>query len=654
MTTLRFAPEDEWLESDGTGGFASGTVGGVRTRRYHALLLPALAPPTGRVVLVNGIDAWLETRLSRYPLSSHHYLPDVVHPEGWRHIAEFRRVPWPCWIYVLPDGSRIEHEVLVNRAAGDTVLIWRRVGGLGPCRLLVRPLISGRDYHALHRENADFDFRARTCGGNVAWRPYRDQPAIAALTNAVYRHDPQWYWNFLYTAEQERGLDHVEDLASPGEFAWDLAEEEAVMLLRTGDGLNVCAATYARHLREAEGVRRSGFSPLALAADQYLVRRGRGRTLLAGFPWFTDWGRDTFIAMRGLVIGTGRFREAEDILLTWAGSVSEGMLPNRFPDTGDTPEYNAVDASLWFIVAVHDFLAAARDADRPVAPGVQTSLHHATEAILTAYAAGTRYGIGADTDGLIRAGVLGVQLTWMDAKAGDWVVTPRIGKPVEVQALWINALRIGSAWSTRWRDMETLARSAFAARFPNPATGGLYDVVDAEHVPGAVDARVRPNQILAVGGLPFPVLDNPAARRVVDLVEERLLTPLGLRSLAPGEPGYVAHYRGGPLERDGAYHQGTVWPWLIAPFVEAWLRAREDAGAPESVRAEARARFLDPLHTHLETAGLGHVCEVADAEAPHRPGGCPFQAWSLGELIRLERLLAPASASPRIPELSNA
>ncbi|MBV8455065.1 MAG: glycogen debranching enzyme N-terminal domain-containing protein, partial [Acetobacteraceae bacterium] len=334
------------------------------------------------------------------------------------------------------------------------------------------------------RENTAFGFEARLRGGNVAWRPYPDQPAIAALTNGAYRHDPEWYRNFLYTSERDRGLDYVEDLGSPGIFIWDLAAAEAMMVLRTGDGLNVRAAAHARELIEAERVRRSGLSPLAMAADQYLVERGKGRTLLAGFPWFTDWGRDTFIAMRGLILATGRLDEAEGILLAWAGLVSGGMLPNRFPDTGDTPEYNAVDASLWFIVAVHDFLEAARTGGHRMTPSVQTSLVEAVEAILAGYVAGTRYGIAPDIDGLIRAGVPGVQLTWMDAKIGDWVVTPRIGKPVEIQALWINALRIGGVWSARWREMEARARSAFAARFPDPATGGLYDVVEADHRTG--------------------------------------------------------------------------------------------------------------------------------------------------------------------------
>jgi predicted glycogen debranching enzyme len=623
----------EWLEPDASGGFASGTVGGARTRRYHALLLTATNPPTGRVVLVNGFEAWTETAAGRTALTAQRYAPDLLVPAGGAPIADFRRDPWPCWTLRLPDGTGIAHEILVDRPSGETLLRWRRVAGDGPCRLSVRPLLSGRDYHALHRENPGFDFGARIAGGNVAWRPYPGMPAIAALTNGTYRQAPDWYRNFLYTAEQARGLDCVEDLATPGIFAWDLAADDAVLVLRAGDGLAVAATERAARMLADEAAARAALGPpLRRAADCYLVDRGAGRTVLAGFPWFTDWGRDTFIAMRGLTLADPRPGDAERILLAWSDAVSEGMLPNRFPDAGDTPEYNSVDASLWFVVAVHEFIASRRPA-----AAVHERLREAVGAILQGYSAGTRYHIAMDEDGLLAAGEPGVQLTWMDARIGDRVITPRIGKPVEVQALWINALRIAGAWDARWNAIAGRATATFLARFPNPANGGLFDVVDADHVPGACDGKLRPNQIFAVGGLPFPIVTGAAARRIVDLVEAHLLTPIGLRSLAPGDPDYIGRYRGDPLARDSAYHQGTVWPWLLGPFVAAWLAVR---GGTADAKTEARARFLPPLHAHLETAGLGHVSEVADGDAPHTPGGCPFQAWSLGELIRIEALLA--------------
>jgi len=632
----------EWLESDRFGGFASGTVSGERTRRYHALLLAAITPPTGRVVLVNGIEAWLEEPNGIIPLSTQRYTPDVVHPEGYLDIAAFSVTPWPTWRF----AAGLTQEILVGRDSADTVLRWRRSRDDAPSRLVVRPLLSGRDYHALHRRNDLFDFASDFIGGNVAWQPYRDLPAILALTNGQYEQAPEWYRNFLHSEEAARGLDSVEDLASPGLFRFDLAQDDAVIVLRAGGSRSESAVACAGRTIEAERGRRAARPTTWLAADSYLVDRGAGRTLIAGFPWFTDWGRDTFIAMRGLMLGTGRLAEARDILLAWSDAVSEGMLPNRFPDAGQAPEYNAVDASLWFVVAVHELLSAMSAANQPIEPDARTRLTGAVEAVLQGYAAGTRFGIGADPDGLLRAGVAGVQLTWMDAKVGDWVVTPRIGKPVEVQALWINALRIGAAWSPDWEIPARTAQAAFEARFHDPATGGLFDVVDVDHQSGTVDRRLRPNQILAVGGLPFALLQGDRARRVVDLVEMLLLTPLGLRTLSPDHPDYVAHYRGRPRERDAAYHQGTAWPWLMGPFVEAWLRVR---GSTAAAKQEARRRFLAPLLEHLGTAGLGHVSEVVDGDPPHTPGGCPFQAWSLGELIRIERLLAPVDAV--VPQL---
>jgi predicted glycogen debranching enzyme len=370
------------------------------------------------------------------------------------------------------------------------------------------------------------------------------------------------------------------------------------------------------------------------AADSYLVKRGKGKTIVAGYPWFTDWGRDTFISLRGLCLATGRLEDARDILLEWSNVVSEGMLPNLFPDQSDRPEYNSVDASLWYIIAIHDFLAAMRGNGGLVSLRQKKSLHKAIDAILTGYSQGTRYGIRMDQDGLLTAGVPGVQLTWMDAKVGDWVVTPRIGKPVEVEALWLNALWIGSQFNDRWKEPLERGLDSFRRRFWNSQDGSLFDVVDSDHQPGKLDASFRPNQIFAVGGLPLQVINGEQAARIVDGVEHRLWTPLGLRSLAPGEPGYTAHYQGGVRERDGVYHQGTVWPWLIGAFVEAWVRVR--SGSADAKR-EARLRFVTPLIEHLNHAGLGHVSEIADADQPYTPRGCPFQAWSLAELLRLDR-----------------
>jgi predicted glycogen debranching enzyme len=625
----------EWLEADAQGGFASGTIGGERTRRYHALLLAATHPPGGRVVLVNGIEAWVTTPGGNHPITSQRYKPDVVYPDGSLHLTRFSRDPWPNWRFVLPGGTEIVQELFVSRETSETVLRWRREGTSGRCRLDVRPLISGRDYHALHRQNPVCNLGSAVNGASVSWRPYASLPEISAASNGDYHAEPDWYGNFIYTAERNRGLDCVEDLASPGRFAFDLAQNQAVLILGSGGVVDADAERHAEKLAEIERCRRNGAaSPLSASASSYVVDGVRGTTIVAGFPWFTDWGRDTFIAMRGLLLTTGRLAEADAILLTWSGQVDQGMLPNRFSESDGAAEYNTVDAPLWFVVAVEEFLRAASAAG--YRPRDEARLAQAVQAILDGFAAGTRHRIALDADGLIRAGETGLQLTWMDAKIGDRVITPRIGKPIEIQALWINALRIAGRWSRSWAATERMAHAAFQARFPNPENGGLFDVVDVGHQAGENDQRIRPNQIFAIGGLPYPVLEGDLARGVVDLVERKLLTPLGLRSLAPDDADYVPHYRGGPAERDAAYHQGTVWPWLIGPFVEAWLRVH---GQSETTKAEARARFMPPLLAHLETAGLGHVSEVADGDPPHTPGGCPFQAWSLGELIRVQRML---------------
>jgi predicted glycogen debranching enzyme len=638
----------EWLEADGLGGFASGTTGGLRTRRYHALLLAATTPPTGRMVLVNGLDAWIERpSLPGEPpappeyLTRQRYAPGLVAPDSAAATESFAAEPWPTWVYRLADGTRIEQQLFVPHGLPLVAIRWRRLAGSSDGALVVRPFLSGRDSHALHHENAVFRFAAEQQGERVTWRPYDGVPAVGALGNGRYREEPAWYRSFQYDEERARGLDFLEDLASPGSFHWDLGRGDAVLLLGVADALpreGVLAA--CERLARVERSRRARFdSSLERAADAYLVRRGRGKTIVAGYPWFTDWGRDTFIALRGLCLATGRVADARSTLLEWAELVSEGLLPNRFVDQGDAAEYNTVDASLWYVIAVHDYLRALEARDRRAAPRDRRALGSAVEAILAGHVRGTRYGIRAAEDGLLAAGEPGVQLTWMDAKVGDWVVTPRIGKPVEIQALWLNALRIAEEFTPRYRLLLDRGMAAFARRFWNAGEGCLFDVADADHVPGRMDATVRPNQILAVGGLPYPLLDGERARRVVDLVEQRLWTPLGLRTLSPGTEGYAPRYEGDMRSRDGAYHQGTVWPWLLGPFAEAWVRVR---GGTETARAEACERFLRPLLDHLSEAGVGHVSEIADADPPHTPRGCPFQAWSVGEALRLERQVLAA------------
>jgi predicted glycogen debranching enzyme len=638
---MKYTEHDEWLETDGLGGFASGTASGLRTRRYHAVLLTATTPPTGRMVLVNGFDAWVETRAGTRALTSQRYEPDVISPDGARRITEFTYEPWPRWVFTLDDGTVIEHLVVARHGTPLVALAWRLVSGPGGS-LRVRPFLSGRDYHSLHHENSAFRFEPETTAGGLVWRPYDGVPDIHTWTNGRYRHQPDWYRNFRYEVERDRGLDSTEDLASPGEFAWNLGDGEAALIFGTHDLGARDAVSLLHQIRETEAQRRAKFaSPLHRAADAYLVRRGTGQTIVAGYPWFTDWGRDTFIALRGICLAAGRIDEARHILLEWTRAISGGMLPNRFPDSGELPEFNSVDASLWFVIAVYDLFDAAARYGIELTLTDRKTLEDGVDRILDGYVHGTRYGIRVDDDGLLAAGVAGMQLTWMDAKVGDYVVTPRIGKPVEVQALWLNALWLASRRSPHWRDVFDRGRSAFEAKFWNEAAGALNDVVDVDHRPGTVDSSFRPNQVLALGGLPLVLVDGKRARRALDAIDARLWTQLGLRSLAPGERGYIGHYGGGVFARDTAYHQGAVWPWLLTPFVEAWVRAR---GKTTDAIAEARQRFLQPIATHLDEGGLGHVSEIADGDTPHRPNGCPFQAWSVGEALRLDRLVLAAPA----------
>ncbi|MBI1190418.1 MAG: glycogen debranching protein [Tepidisphaera sp.] len=646
----------EWLEADGLGGFASGTPGLVRTRRYHALLLAAAKPPVERYVLVNGLEVWVQTPTGRWALSAHRYgggagvVGGVMHPDGNTRITSFTHEPWPTWIFALPDGTRVRYELVVPRGSPVVCLRWSLPEPGANVTLRVRPLISGRDYHALHRENGNF--AAEACvhgqgagGGAVEWRPYHDAtPHIWASHSGVYQPGLVWYRNFWYAEEAARGMEACEDLASPGEIVMPLNGAAYLALGATTPGAPEIpseAAGYVNGVFDRERDRRAGLGTgLARAADAYLVKRGEGRTIVAGYPWFTDWGRDTFIALRGLCLATGRLEEAGKIVLEWAGAVDQGMLPNRFADSGQTPEFNAADASLWFVVAAQEWLTLARASARDKA-----RVQDAILAIVRGYTAGTRFGIRREADGLLHAGAQGQQLTWMDAKIGDWVVTPRAGKPVELQALWINALRIAGEIDRAFVAAARQAQESFEKRFWNASAGCLFDVVDSEDVdvPGRAmnvefmdDPRLRPNQLFAIGGLPYQVLSGEKAARVVQVCEKELWTPMGPRTLGPSEPNYRARYAGGPLERDGAYHQGTAWPWLAGAFIEAWVRVK--GGTPQAKR-EAREKFFEPLMANVSRLGLGHLAEVAEGDAPHAPGGCPFQAWSVGEAIRLDRVV---------------
>ena len=570
-------------------------------------------------MLVNGIEAWLDTDLGKVPLSSHQYAPDVVHPDGAKRIVSFSAESHPTWSYRI-GGGQVVFEISNAPGRAVTALRWQLVGDKR-VRLRVRLLMSGRDWHSLHHTNGAFNFTPIEERGALSWQPYEGVPPVVISTNGEYEHSPSWFRQFLYAEERNRGLDAIEDLASPGIFSWELEDGMPAELLVT------TAPEWGGSLEPAQHPTTKTQDP----RSAYIARRGQRDTVIAGYPWFTDWGRDTFISLPGLCIAQGNLAQAESILTSWCDVLSDGMMPNLFPSGGRTPEFNSVDASLWFVIAVRELV------DEGARRGYHFKSKRLTETceeILRAYATGARYDIHLDSDGLLAAGLPdgGVALTWMDACVDGRPVTPRVGKPVEVQALWINALIFAASWNEKWYAVAERARLTFAIRFRNPERGWLYDVVDVDHRPGIVDTSLRPNQIFAVGGLPVPLIDGKRASAIVDVVERELWTPVGLRSLAPSEPAYVGRAEGSMRDRDRAYHNGAVWPWLTYAFLDAKARVNPKQ-SPESRIASTR-KYLAAMKTHMSSAGVGHVSEIFDGDAPHEPRGCPFQAWSLAAMLR--------------------
>jgi glycogen debranching enzyme len=604
----------EWLETNGIGGFASSTIPGMNTRRYHGLLTAATKPPVGRVVMLSKLEETLIVGGERFELSANRY-PGAVHPQGFRYLQEFRLDPCPVFVYQA-GGVQMEKRVYMVQGENTTVVEFALTG---EALLEVRPLIAVRDYHATTHENSAIDDAVTDSEGVVTLVPYTGMPPLyLEHSGATVGPGYGWYRNFEFDRERERGLDFREDLYNPIAFTFSgsgriVASIEAKRAASAGPVGQPACATLAEDLKRA--------------AAPFIVRRGSGKTVIAGYHWFSDWGRDTMISLPGLALVTGRYDVARQILEEFAQAMERGMLPNRFPDDGEMPEYNTVDATLWMFEAVRAYIAHTSDFTF-----VRDKLYPRLKECIDWHVRGTRYGIRVDDDGLLSCGEPGVALTWMDAKAGDWVVTPRRGKPVEIQALWYNALRIMESLARQYRDddcegfvreLAARARESFHRQFWNEATGCLYDVVNGD----ARDGSIRPNQIFAVS-LPHSMLTDEQAFRIVAVVERDLLTPMGLRSLSPLDPAYRGRYEGGVVSRDSAYHQGTVWPWLMGAFVTAYVRVHGDGGRIRT------AAWLEHFGEVLRTYGLGQVCEVADGDAPHTPGGCIAQAWSVAELLR--------------------
>ena len=632
------ASSREWLETNGIGGFASSTIIGLNTRRYHGLLTAAIKPPVGRVVLLSKVEETLVIDSARFELSANQY-PGAIHPRGYVYLNSFRLDPFPVFTYRVQD-IQIEKSVFLVHGENTLVVRYALLGDPDSrsCALEVRPLVAFRDFHSTTHANNGIRREVETRPGQATIAPYPDLPSLHFAHNAKSIDSAGfWFYRFEYERERERGLDSVEDLYSPFQLRFDLFKDAPAIIVVSIDRH---AASDADPLEQQERARREKIGAaapahdalteiLTAATDQFIVARGDRKSVIAGYPWFSDWGRDTMISLPGLTLVTGRYDDARNILRAFAGSLDQGMLPNRFPDSGQAPEYNTVDATLWMFHAIHEFLRYTRDYDF-----VRTNLYQALMDIVAWHERGTRYGIRLDSDGLLQAGEPGVQLTWMDAKIGDGVVTPRIGKPVEIQALWYNALRLMEYLARGFGDRDRAdhysalaerTRACFGQVFWNEAEGCLYDVVSES----GADSSIRPNQILAVS-LPYPLLEADKALRVVDVAEWELLTPYGLRTLSPRDPNYHGRYDGDPRSRDSAYHQGTVWPWLLGPFLTAYVRVH---GSSAEARDRA-GRFLDPLRQHLWQAGLGQISEVFDGDPPHRPGGCIAQAWSVAEVLR--------------------
>ncbi|MEO5925492.1 MAG: amylo-alpha-1,6-glucosidase [Bryobacteraceae bacterium] len=584
----------EWLETNGTGAFAMGTVAGVNTRRYHALLTASLNPPVERFVLLSRVDEEVQIDGRVFELGACQY-PGVVAPRGYENLESFESDPCATWRYSI-DGHALEKQVYLVPGRQAVVLRYRANVS---ATLRVRPFLAYRDYHSLSHSRPDVR---------------QGLPELEFRCAGSFTEDTHWYNNIEYLEELDRGLDFREDLFTPG--VWTLA-------LQAGEWTSICASI--------DGT--DACDPPSAKADPFIVRRADGwPTIIAGYPWFTDWGRDTMIALPGLLITPGKLDEAREILECFLGHMDNGIIPNRFPDAGEAIEYNTADATLWMFQAMRQWLAAGGDR-----AFLRDTFYPAAKEIITWHMRGTWYGIGVDPgDGLLNAGSPGTQLTWMDAKVGDWVVTPRHGKPVEINALWHGALCSMAEWSVEMGDepgIEEYAtaaarvRDSFRAKFWNPLRECLFDVLTPD---GPVN-KLRPNQIFAVS-LPYDLLDRAQQQAVMRVVSTKLLTPVGLRTLDPADHEYVSRYEGGPVDRDGAYHQGTVWPWLMGPYVDAYLTAF--GRTPETL--ELCNNLVRGLEREATRHGcLGSIAEIYDGDEPRYPRGCPAQAWSVAELARV-------------------
>ncbi|HWB26252.1 MAG TPA: amylo-alpha-1,6-glucosidase [Chitinophagaceae bacterium] len=624
----------EWLETNGLGGWSGSTISGCNSRRYHGLLVAATAPPTERMNLVSKLDETIIINNERFDLSTNNY-GSVISPAGYNYLSSFTKDLFSSWIYEAAN-IRLKKTVAMVYNENTIVVMYDVLKAAGPFTMQLLPLISVRGYHNLMHANKAINTNAVFQNDTLELQAYSGTPAVFIKTpGATFTHQPYWFYNFNYTVEKARGLDFTEDLFSHGHFTVELKE---------GDSLGIIVSTEdtaekdAHKLFAGEKARRAGLVEklpgsflerlFTLAADQFIVKRGNDlKTVIAGYHWFTDWARDTMISLPGLCLCTGRFEDAKKIIAAFAHSVSMGMLPNRFMDNNEPPEYNNVDGTLWYFIAIYKYLQATNDKDF-----VLGEILPVLKEIVDWHFKGTRYNIHVAEDGLLYAGENGQQLTWMDARVGDWVVTPRMGKPVEIQALWYNALRIFAellALNGQEQDAAVVnisadkVKTSFAEQFWYEKGGYLYDVIDENGEPGT---SLRPNQLFAIS-LPFALIDGDKAEAMLNVVTHHLYTPVGLRSLSPLDSSYIGMYSGNQLQRDSAYHQGTVWTWLLGPYIDAVIKVHGHCATVTAI--------IDAFKQHFKDDCIGSVPEIFDGDAPHHPRGCVAQAWSVAEMLRV-------------------
>jgi predicted glycogen debranching enzyme len=651
----------EWLVTNGLGGFASGTLAGVPTRRYHGLLVAALPTPLGRTVMFNHLSEWLRLPAgARHQIGGQERAGGQLEWPGAKHLREFRlEEGLPVWRYEL-DGHVVEKRILLVHSQNTVHVNYRLVEGVGPLRLKLRPALQFRPLEEAVHSTANEPYTVTSTEDRLEVSTGHKYPPLRLKIyglRATFALDGGKLQDVHYRTEERRGYDHTGELWSPGYFSVDVTRDVSATLVGSTESWELIRALSPEEARVAERERRERLlstaapsaregvaAELVLAADQFVsTPSGRQedaarahaageevRSVIAGYHWFTDWGRDTMISLEGLTCTTGRHREAGWILRTFGQYVRDGLIPNMFPDGANEGLYHTADATLWFFHALGRYLQTTDDRVtlEVLLPKMQEIVNRHLE--------GTRFGIKVDpADGLLAQGAEGYQLTWMDAKCDGWVVTPRRGKAVEINALWYNALRLLEGWTRESGDAaraEELSghaaacRRSFNGRFWYEQGGHLFDVVESRDLDGRDDPACRPNQLFAVS-LEHPVLERERWEPVVGVVREKLLTPVGLRSLSPDHPDFKPTYHGDLKTRDAAYHQGTVWGWLIGPFVDAWLKVH-----PED-RAGARAA-LEGFLPHLDDACVGSISEVFDAVPPYTARGCVAQAWSVAEVLR--------------------